>query len=143
MPVNDEDDLPSTLRRSSKKAQDTYAATLNAAEEQYGRGERASRTAFASLKHSFEKVGDHWEEKDEKGPSDKQAAKGGAAARRGGKTAGGVDVEGHTKDELLDRAKELDVEGRSSMTKEELGEALDEENQKATRRARERERERD
>ncbi len=143
MPVNDEDDLPSTLQRSSKKAQDTYAATLNAAEEQYGRGERASRTAFASLKHSFEKVGDHWEEKDEKGPSDPQAARGGAAARRGGTTAGGVDVEGHTKDELLDRARDLDVEGRSSMTKEELGEALDKENQKATRRARERERERD
>ena len=140
MPVNDEDDLPSTLQRSSKKAQDTYAATLNAAEEQYGRGERAGRTAFASLKHSFEKVGDHWEEKAEKGPSDKQAAKGGAAARRGGKTAGGVDVEGHTKDELLDRAREADVPGRSSMTKEELGEALDKENQKATRRARERER---
>lgn len=33
--------------------------------EQYG--ERARRTAHASLKHSFEKVGDRWQKKDRKG----------------------------------------------------------------------------
>ena len=62
-------DLPSTLERSSRKAQETWLATHDSAVEEYGEGERAHRTAFASLKHSFEKVGDHWEEKDHKGPA--------------------------------------------------------------------------
>jgi ChaB len=49
--------LPSTLARSSEKAQDTYIHTLEAAEEVHGDGEAAHRIAFGSLKHSFEKVG--------------------------------------------------------------------------------------
>ena len=117
-------ELPDTLKRSSAKAQRTFAETHDAAAEQYGEGERAHRTAFASLKHSFEKVGDHWEPKRRKGPSDAQDAKTGAAARRGGKTAGGVDVFGHTRQELLDRAKGLDIVGRHDMNKEELGRAI-------------------
>ena len=140
MPIEDEDDLPSTLQRSPQKAKDTFAATLNSAEEQYGRGERASRTAYASLKHSFEKEGDHWEPKDHKGPSDRQAAEGGQEGEQQYESHGGVDVRGQTKDELLEKAKERDISGRSSMTKEELGEALDKDNQRETRRARERER---
>jgi hypothetical protein len=43
---------------------------------------------------------------------------------QGGETAGGVDVEGHTKDELYARAKQLDIEGRSKMTKMELAQAI-------------------
>jgi Rho termination factor, N-terminal domain len=35
-----------------------------------------------------------------------------------------VDVEGSTKEELYERAKELDIDGRSNMTKEELAEAI-------------------
>ena len=58
-----EDDLPSTIKRSPKKAQRTYSATRDSAVEQYGEGERAHRVAFSALKHSFEKVGDHWEPK--------------------------------------------------------------------------------
>ncbi len=73
------------------------------------------------MKHSFEKVGDHWEAKDHKGPSDEKA-KGGRGTSR--PTAGGVDVEGHTKSELYERAKKLDVSGRSSMTKTELAQAI-------------------
>jgi len=114
-------DLPGTLKRSPAKAQRTYAETHDSAVEEYGEGERAHRTAYSALKHSFEKVGDHWEPKAKKGPSDSQAAKSGKAARRGGKTAGGVDVKGHTKDELMERAKKLDIRGRSRMNKEELG----------------------
>ena len=118
-------ELPSTLERSPKKAQDTFAETLNSAKESYGGdGERARRTAFSSLKHSFEKEGDHWEPKDEKGPSDRQAAKKGAAARKGGKTYGGVDVEGHTVPELRSRAKDLGVEGTSKMRKADLADAI-------------------
>src|ERR1700745_1153061 len=96
------DDLPGTLRRSPKKAQETFTKTHDSAAESYGDGERAHRTAFAALKHSFEKVGDHWDAHAEKGPSDPQAKRGGQAARAGSsQTAGGVDVIGHTRDELM------------------------------------------
>jgi hypothetical protein len=67
-------------------------------------------------------VEDHWEAKDEKGPSDERAKSGGPDPK--GRSAGGVDVEGHTKEELYERAKQLDVSGRSSMTKQELAEAI-------------------
>ena len=72
-----QDELPSTLQRSPRKAQATFAKTYDAAVETYDGDEgRAARTAFAAVKHAFEKVGDHWEPKDEKGPSDSQAAGG-------------------------------------------------------------------
>ena len=134
MPI-DRDELPSTIKRSPDKAQRTFMETLESAEETYGPGERARRTAYASLKHSFEKVGDHWEEKDEKGPSDERAARGGAPADRGGKTHGGVDVKGNSKAELMERAKKLGIGGRSQMTKDELGEAINKANQRETARA--------
>ena len=87
------DELPSTLERSPKKAQRTFIKAHDSAVESYGEGGRAHRTAMAAVKHSFEKVGDRWEAKDEKGPSDAQAAKSGRAARDSGTpTAGGVDV---------------------------------------------------
>ncbi len=119
------ENLPSTIKRSPKHAQDTYAETLDSAIEQYGDGERAHRTALSSLKHSFEKVGDHWEPKKRKGPSDPQAAKGGKAARKGSsKTYRGVDAVGNSKQELYERAKKLGVKGRSRMSKAELAEAI-------------------
>ena len=117
--------MPSTLKRSPPKAQRTYAETLVAAEREYGVGERAGRTAYASLKHSYEKVGDHWEPKAKKGPSDPQDAKTGAAARAStSETFGGVDYYGHTKEELYERAKSLGVSGRSTMNKEALARAI-------------------
>jgi cation transport regulator ChaB len=124
MPTRKED-LPDTVKRSSAKAQRTYAKALDSAHEEYGSEERAHRTAFAALKHSFEKVGDRWEPKRRKGPSDPQAKQSGRAARdRPKKTAGGVDVEGSTKRGLLDRARKLDISGRSRMSKYELGRAI-------------------
>jgi cation transport regulator ChaB len=118
-------DIPGTLKRSPPKARRTYAKALESAEEQYGEGERAHRTAFSAVKHAFEKVGDHWEPKDEPGPSDPQAKKRGREAReRPAETFGGVDVEGNTKRELLERARDLDVEGRSRMSKPELARAV-------------------
>ncbi|WP_119153419.1 ChaB family protein [Caldimonas tepidiphila] len=118
-------DLPGTLERSPEKAQRTYAETLKSAEKTYGSGERAARTAYASLKHGFEKVGDHWEPKEHKGPSDAQAARSGREAREGRReTAGGVDALGHTRQELYERAKALDIAGRSTMNKEELARAI-------------------
>jgi cation transport regulator ChaB len=124
MPTKKED-LPGTLKRSPKKAQDTYAKTLDSAEEEYDSEERAHRTAWSAVKHSFEKVGDHWEPKDEKGPSDPQSAQRGKAARdRPKRTAGGVDVKGNTKEELYERAKQAGVKGRSQMNKQQLAEAV-------------------
>jgi cation transport regulator ChaB len=128
-------DMPSTLRRSPKKAQETWGKTHDAAVDEYGEGERAHRTAFAALKHSFEKVGDHWEPKSGKGPSDQQAAKGGASARRGGRTAGGVDSNA-SKEHLMGLARRLDVRGRSRMSKAELVDALQKANARETRKAR-------
>ncbi|AKJ27355.1 ChaB family protein [Caldimonas brevitalea] len=118
-------DLPSTLERSPAKAQRTYAKTLRSAEQAYGSGERAGRVAYAALKHGFEKVGDHWEAKAHKGPSDPRAARSGAAARRGeGATYGGVDLMGHSRQDLYERARQLDIPGRASMNKSQLAQAI-------------------
>jgi len=123
MPAKKE--LPSTLKKSPAKAQRTWMETHDSAVEQYGEGERAHRTAFASLKRSYEKVGDRWEPKDERGPSDPQSARTDAAKRdHPSKTFGGVDVYGNTRQQLYDRAAKLGVNGRSKMTKEELAEAI-------------------
>ena len=125
--VDDEtlEEMPKTLERSSEKAQRTWAKTHDAAVEQYGEGERAHRTAYASLKHSFEKVGDRWEEKDEPGPSDPRSKMSGRAAREGrGEALGGVDLYGNTKKELYDRARKLGISGRSKMSKKELARAI-------------------
>ena len=124
------EELPATLKRSPKKAQDTFAETHDSAVEQYGEGERAHRTAFSAVKHSFEKVGDHWEPKEKKGPSDAKAA-GGRGTRA--ETAGGVDANA-SKAHLLDIAKRLDITGRSRMTKPELVEAIQKANARASRR---------
>ena len=125
-------ELPSTLRRSPAKAQRTFAKAHDSAVETYGEGERATRTAYSAVKHSFEKVGDHWEPKDEKGPSDARAAGG-----RGtdAETKGGVDANA-SKKHLYELAQRLDVPGRSSMTKDELVDALQKANDRKTARAR-------
>lgn len=118
-------ELPDTLKSSPKKAQRQFAKTHDSAAEQYGEGERAHRTAYASLKHNFERVGDHWESKDEPGPSDPRSKKSTEEKRAGkGETFGGVDVEGNTKQELYERAKELGIGGRSTMSKKELARAI-------------------
>ncbi|MDT5037937.1 MAG: hypothetical protein QOE03_3122 [Micromonosporaceae bacterium] len=124
--------LPSTLKRSPKKAQETWIAAHDSAVESYGDGERAHRTAFAAVKHSFEKVGDHWEAKDHRGPSDAQAAGGVTTSRP---TAGGVDANA-TKEHLMTIARRLDISGRSRMTKSELVDAIQRANESETRKAR-------
>ena len=119
------DELPRTLEKSPDKAQRTWIKAHDSAVETYGEGERAHRTAWSAVKHSFEKVGDHWEEKDAKGPSDPQAAKSAPEALENpSETFGGVDVEGSSKEELYERAREVDVQGRSDMSKEELARAV-------------------
>lgn len=120
-----ESELPSTRKRSLKKAQRTFAKTHDRAVEEYGEGDRASRTACSSLKHSFEKVGDRWEPKKKPGPSDPRSKKNTAQKRRGeGKTFGGVDAEGNTKQTLYGRAKAMGIIGPSKMSKKELARAI-------------------
>jgi cation transport regulator ChaB len=127
-------ELPSTLQRSQKKAQRTFAKAYDSALDEYDDEERAARTAWAAVKHSFEKVGDHWEPKENgrKGPSDERA-KGGRNTDR--KTKGGVDANA-SKDHLLELAKKLDVPGRSTMKKKELVDAIQKANDKKTAAAR-------
>lgn len=131
----EEGELPSTLRRSSAKAKRTFAKAHDSAVEEYGHGRRAQQTAYGALKHSFEKVGDHWEPKASKGPSDEQSAKGGAGSTRQYRSHGGVDANA-SKAHLCSLAKRLDVGGRSSMNKQQLVEAIEQANNRQTRGAR-------
>ncbi|MCV7424248.1 ChaB family protein [Mycobacterium yunnanensis] len=122
-------ELPSTLQKSPAKAQQTFAEAHDAAAEQYGDEARAHRVAFSAVKHSFEKVGDRWEPKEEKGPSDERAEIGGLSGK--GETAEGVNANA-TKKHLLDVARRLDVTGRSTMTKDELVDAIKKANRRAS-----------
>lgn len=129
-----ESELPSTLQRSDQKAKDTFAKAHDSAEEQYHDGGRANRVAWGAVKHTHEKVGDHWQPKEDgrKGPSDPQSEGNVDTHRR---SSGGVD-EHATKEHLLGIARELDVRGRSSMTKAELVQAIRKANDAATAKAR-------
>jgi hypothetical protein len=48
-------DLPGTLRRSSKEAQETFTEAHDSAVQTYGDGDHADRVAYSVLKHTFEK----------------------------------------------------------------------------------------
>ncbi|MGE2728169.1 ChaB family protein [Mycolicibacterium vaccae] len=128
-----QDELPSTLRKSDAKAQRTFAKTHDAAAEEYGEGERAHRVAYNALKHSYEKVGDHWEPKDQRGPSDERAESGGP--NPSGESHEGVDANA-SKKHLLDVARRLDISGRSTMTKDELVSAIEKANRRESARKR-------
>jgi cation transport regulator ChaB len=126
-------ELPSTLQRSDKKAQDTFAKAYDSAAEEYDSESRAARTAWSAVKHTHEKVGDHWEPKDSAGPSDSRSESGGP--NPSGESEGGVDANA-TKDHLYEQAQRLDIPGRSDMTKDELIEALKKANDKETEKSR-------
>lgn len=125
-------ELPSTVARSSKKAQRTFAKAHDAAASEYGEEERAMRTAWSALKHTHEKVGDRWQRKDKNGPSDAQAAGG---KKTKWKTAGGVNANA-SKADLYETAKRLGVKGRSKMSKSQLVQAIQKENNRRTAKAR-------
>jgi cation transport regulator ChaB len=130
MPGSEE--MPSTLARSEDHAQAIWTKAHDSAVETYGEGERAHRTAFAALKHEYEKVGDHWEKKEHSGPSDSHAAGG----REGsGETEEGVNANA-SKKHLLDVARKLDIRGRSSMNKSDLVDAIKKANRRETARSR-------
>jgi cation transport regulator ChaB len=133
----DSEDLPSTLQRSDDKAQRTFAKAHDAALEEYGDEQRAARVAWGAVKHTHEKVGDHWQPKPDgaKGPSDEQSAHGGAGTDL--ESRGGVDANA-SKAHLYDLAKDAGIDGRSAMSKDELADALQKANDRATAEARRR-----
>ena len=128
-----ESELPSTLQRSDQKAKDTFAKAYDSAEEEYSSESRVARTAWGAVKHTHEKVGDHWEPKDSSGPSDSKSESGGP--NPSGKSEGDVDANA-TKEHLYEQAQKLDIPGRSDMTKDELVDALREANDKETKKSR-------
>jgi ChaB len=131
------EDVPSTIARSDDMAVRTYKKTLESAEESYPDDpERAHRAAFSSLKHTHEKVGDHWEPKEENGPSDDQAATPAPGNRRSPKpTAEGVDARA-SKAHLVEVAKKVGVKSAAKHTKDELVEEIRKANARETARAR-------
>jgi cation transport regulator ChaB len=119
------EDLPSTLERSPAKVKRTYEKALDSAHDEYGDEQRAHRTAWGAVKNIAEKKGDHWEQKGSSGPSDSRSKKSQADKRKGkGETHGGVDVEGNSKADLVDRAKKAGISGYSKMNKKELADQL-------------------
>ena len=62
-------ELPGTLRRSSKEAQETFTEAHEIAVQTYGAGDQAVRAAYTEPKKKFEKRGDHWIAKEHPGPS--------------------------------------------------------------------------
>lgn len=131
------DELPSTLQRSDEKAKHTYARTHDSAIQTYdGDARAANQVAFAALKHTHEKVGDHWEPKESYGPSDAQAEGNRDTDRE---TAGGVDANA-SKKHLYELATRLEISGRSRMSKDELVDALQKANRRASSKARQKSR---
>jgi hypothetical protein len=129
-------DVPSTIARSDDKAVRTYKKTLQSAEETYGDGERAHRAAYAALKHNHEKVGDHWEPKERKGPSDPQAAQGAPQAldqRR--ETAQGVDANA-SKSHLDEVARRVGISRPEALNKDDLVNQIEKANARASAKAR-------
>ncbi len=53
-------ELPGTLKHSPEEARDTFTRALASAVQASGEGDQAPRAAYAELKRTFEKRGDHW-----------------------------------------------------------------------------------
>jgi hypothetical protein len=135
MPAKEE--LPSTLRRSPEKGAGDLGEDARLGRADVRGGGAGAPHRVLRLKHSYEKVGDHWEPKERKGPSDPQAARSAPSSRRSGPTAGGVDANA-SKAHLMDVARRLDVRGRSRMSKDELVEAIAKANDRESARSRRR-----
>ena len=53
-------ELPGTLQRSGREAQEAFLRALDEAVRTHGAGDQAHRIAYMTLKQDFEKRGDHW-----------------------------------------------------------------------------------
>jgi hypothetical protein len=129
-------EVPSTIARSDDKAVRTWKKAHDSAVGSYGEGQRAHRAAYAALKHTHEKVGDRWRPKPEPGPSDAQAKQRTAAKVRSPRpTAEGVNATAPVT-RLREMARELDIPGRTRMTRDELVDAIKKANRRAAAAAR-------
>jgi hypothetical protein len=63
-------ELPGTLLRSSKEAQESFIRAHDTAVQSYGEGDQADRAAYAEFKRTFEKCGDHWVPRQPVSPED-------------------------------------------------------------------------
>ena len=116
-------DLPSTIERSDKHAQEIFKKTLESAEETYdGDQEAAHRVAYAALKHQYEKEGDRWVKKGWKGPSDPQAARGPTTKKKStdedrAPTAGGkvAKTAGEAREKAKEAKREYSAERRKQL----------------------------
>ena len=137
----DPSDMPKTNKDGSRKSKlplddrpvgeegaATFAKTYDSAEESYGEGERAARTAFSALKHTHEKVGDHWEPKDGKGPPTTTRPR--AGARRSRPRRGWTRTRASSTCTTWRSASTSP--GRSRMSKDELVEAIKKANRRAS-----------
>jgi hypothetical protein len=53
-------ELPGTLQRSCREAQEAFLWALDEAVRAHGAGDQAHRIAYMTLKQDFEKRDDHW-----------------------------------------------------------------------------------
>ena len=129
------EDVPSTIARSDDKAVRTYKKTLESAEDSYGDGERAHRAAFSALKHTHEKVGDHWEPKEERARPTRRPTERGRRTERPK-----ADGRGRRRERQQGPPGRGGQEARhhrtSTMTKAELVDEIRKANARATRQAR-------
>ena len=73
-------ELPGTLQRSCREAQEAFLSALDDAVRTHGAGDQAHRIAYLALKQKFEKRDDHWIAKDN--PADCGGGGGGKADQR-------------------------------------------------------------
>jgi cation transport regulator ChaB len=75
-------ELPGTLQRSCREAQEAFLSALDDAVRTHGAGDHAHRIAYMALKQKFEKRDDHWIAKDDPadcgggGKADQRVARG-------------------------------------------------------------------
>jgi cation transport regulator ChaB len=81
-------ELPGTLQRSCREAQETFRRALDEAVRAHGAGDQAHRVAYVALKQKFEKRDDHWIAKDNPadrsgdGKADQLAARGNSSGQQ-------------------------------------------------------------
>jgi hypothetical protein len=95
-------ELPGTLQRSCREAQETFLSAFDDAVRTHGAGDQAHRVAYLALKQKFEKRGDHWIAKDV--PAD--CGGGGKAGQRAAR--------GNGSGQQIQRPARLDHGGRGS-----------------------------
>jgi ChaB protein len=84
-------ELPGTLQRSCREAQQAFLPALDDAVRTHGAGDQAHRIAYLTLKQKFEKRGDHWIARDN--PAD--------CGGRGGGEAGQLAARGNSSGQQI------------------------------------------